>query len=43
MLTVRIFYKDGTEEIKDCNDISDLCLDNVLELRIIRDEQKKVA
>ena len=39
MLTVRIFYKDGTEEIKDCNDISDICLDGVANIKVIRQEK----
>ena len=41
MLTVLITYKDGSQDIKDCWDIADICLDGVFELKIIR--QEKVA
>jgi hypothetical protein len=43
MLTVKLIYLDGHEDIKDCWDISDVCLDGVSEIRVIRDESKKVA
>jgi hypothetical protein len=43
MLTVKITYKDGTSDLKDCLDVSEICLDNVAELKIIRDERKKAA
>ena len=39
MLTVRIFYKDGTEDIKEVHDVSDICLDNVTEIKVIRNEK----
>lgn len=39
MITVRIIYLDGTEDIKDCLDISDICLDGVKEIKPIRDEK----
>lgn len=39
MLTVRIFYTNGTEEIKDCWDLLDICLDGVESVRIIRNEK----
>lgn len=39
MLTVRIFYKDGTEDVKDVWSIDEICLDNVAELKVIRDER----
>lgn len=39
MLTVRIFYKDGTEDVKMVLDVSEICLDNVLDIRIIRTEK----
>lgn len=40
MLTVLITYKDGTTDIKDCWDISDICLDGVASIKTIRDERK---
>ena len=45
MLTVIITYLDDTADIKDVLDLSDLCLDNVLSVRVIRDERttRKVA
>ena len=39
MITVRIIYLDGSENIKCCNDLCELCLDNVLTIRIIREEK----
>lgn len=39
MLTVRVFYKDGTETVLDVNDVSEICLDNVENIRIIRNEK----
>jgi hypothetical protein len=39
MLTVKIIYNDGREDIKDCWDVSDICLDGVKEIRIIRNEK----
>ena len=39
MVTVRIIYNDGSEDIKEVLDLSDVCLDNVLEIRIIRNER----
>lgn len=39
MITVRIIFKDGTEEIKDVFDVADICLDNVLNIKIIRNEK----
>jgi hypothetical protein len=43
MLTVKIIYKDGSTDLKDVWNVDEICLDNVKELRIIRDERKKVA
>lgn len=39
MITVKIVYKDGTTDIKDVLDISDICLDNVLEIKVLRTEK----
>jgi hypothetical protein len=43
MLTVKIIFKDGSFDLKDVWDLDEICLDNVLELKVIRDERKKVA
>ena len=45
MLTVIITYLDDTTDIKACNSLDELCLDNVLSVRVIRDERttRKVA
>lgn len=40
MITVKIIYTNGTFDIKDCLDISDICLDGVALIRILRDERK---
>lgn len=40
ILTVKIIYKDGTDDIKECHDLSELCLDNVQEVKIIRKEDE---
>lgn len=40
MITVRIIYKDGSDDIKDCWNINDICLDGVESIKIIRDERK---
>jgi hypothetical protein len=39
MLTVRIIYLDGTEDIKAVLDLSEICLDGVMSLRVIRSEK----
>ena len=39
MLTVRVFYKDGTDDIKCVLDIADICLDGVESLKVIRSEK----
>lgn len=39
MLIVRIFYKDGTEDVKEVHNVADICLDNVQDIRIIKDEK----
>lgn len=38
MITVRIFFLDGTDDIKCCNDLSEICLDNVDRIKIIRQD-----
>jgi hypothetical protein len=43
MLTVRVIYIDGTEDIRDCFSVDDICLDGVQSIKVIRDESKKVA
>lgn len=40
MLTVRIIYNDGTETVKDCWNVDEICLDNVKEIKTIRDEKR---
>lgn len=39
MITVKIIYLDGTSDIKDCLDVTDICLDGVQEVITIRDEK----
>ena len=39
MITVRIIYKDGTEDIKACNNVDEICLDGVESIKIIRNER----
>lgn len=39
MLIVRIFYKDGTEDIKEVHNVDDICLDNVEEIKVIKNEK----
>jgi hypothetical protein len=36
MIIVRVFYKDGHEDLKQVFNVDEICLDGVLELRIIR-------
>lgn len=36
MLTVRITYKDGSEDIKDCWSIDEISMINVLSVKVIR-------
>jgi hypothetical protein len=40
MLTVKIIYLDGTDNIKDCWSVDEICLDGVEEVKVIRDERK---
>jgi hypothetical protein len=39
LLTVKITYTDDTTDIKECWNISDLCLDGVKDITIIRTEK----
>ena len=39
MITVRIIYTNGNEDIKDVLSLDDICLDGVLSVRVIRDER----
>jgi hypothetical protein len=39
MLTVLITYLDHTTNLVDCLDVSDICLDGVYSLKVIRDER----
>lgn len=41
LLTVKITFKDGTSDIKECWSLGEICLDNVINLIIIR--QEKIA
>ena len=40
LLTVLVTFIDGTSDIKECWNVDEICLDNVLELRIIRAEKE---
>lgn len=37
--TVRIFYKNGTEDIKECTSLDEICLDGVLRIKILLTEK----
>lgn len=39
MITVRVIYTDGREDIQDVLDLDEVCLDGVYELKVIRDER----
>jgi hypothetical protein len=39
MLTVLIIYKDGTDDMRNVLDVSDICLDGVLEIKVLRQEK----
>jgi hypothetical protein len=43
MLTILITYLDHTTDIRDCLDVSDICLDGVYDIRILRDERTSRA
>lgn len=38
--TVKITYLDGTQDIKECHDLSEVPLDNVKEMKVIRKEDE---
>lgn len=38
--TVKITYTDGTTDLKECHDLSEICLDNVVTIRVIREEDE---
>lgn len=38
--TVIVKYIDGTTDIKECHDLSDIPLDNVVSIRVIREEDE---
>ena len=39
MLIVKLEMKDGTTDFKNCNDVSELSLVNVVKFKVIRDER----
>jgi hypothetical protein len=43
MITVRIIYTNGTEDIKEVLDVGDICLDGVESIKVIRDERTSRA
>ena len=42
MLMVKIFFKNGETDLKCCNDISEICLDGVERITVIRDDREEV-
>lgn len=38
--TVIVKYLDGTTDIKECHDLSEIPLDNVVSIRVIREEDE---
>lgn len=40
MLTVRIIYKDGTEDLKDCWSVDEISMINVLSVKVLRSERQ---
>ena len=39
MLIVRIFYKDGTEDVREVHSVDEICLDGVEDIRVIKNEK----
>jgi hypothetical protein len=39
MLIVRIFYNDGTDDIKEVHNVDEICLDGVKSIKVIREEK----
>ena len=39
MIIVLINFLNGTNDIRACNDLDEICLDGVSSIRIIRDER----
>lgn len=40
ILTVRVIYLDGTEDIKECHELDEICMDNVDTMLVIRSEDE---
>lgn len=38
--TIVIKYTDGTSDVKECHDISEIPLDNVEQIRVVRQEDE---
>ena len=39
MIIVRVFYKDGHEDLKQVFNVDEICLDGVDSIKVIRDER----
>lgn len=39
MLTVKVVYLDGKEDIRDCWSVDEICLDGVDYIKVIRNEK----
>jgi len=40
ILTIKVEYLDGTSDIKECHDLSELVLDNVKSIKVLREEDE---
>lgn len=40
ILTVKVTYIDGTTDIKECHDLSEIIIDTVESIKIIREEKE---
>lgn len=40
LLTTKVTYIDGTTDIKQCHDLSEIPLDNVESIKILREEDE---